>query len=285
MNAVMSGSFWTGLGLGVGLSWLAWRWGPVRPEAEAEDDDDDEWEDDDDSEASEVEMTEAEAAVANATRGPMKMVLVVRQDLKMGKGKAAAQCSHAAVAAYKTVRRQSASVLRAWERQGEPKVVVKIDNQAESAEAEDDDDDEWEDDDDSEASEVEMTEAEAAVANATRGPMKMVLVVRQDLKMGKGKAAAQCSHAAVAAYKTVRRQSASVLRAWERQGEPKVVVKIDNQAELVAVLKHARELQLVSALITDAGRTQIQAGSQTVVAVGPGPEDLVNRVTGHLKLY
>ena len=34
-------------------------------------------------------------------RGDVKMVLVVRQDLKMGKGKAAAQCAHAAVGAYK----------------------------------------------------------------------------------------------------------------------------------------------------------------------------------------
>ena len=34
----------------------------------------------------------------------MKMVLVVRQDLKMGKGKAAAQCCHATLAAYKSVK-------------------------------------------------------------------------------------------------------------------------------------------------------------------------------------
>ena len=34
----------------------------------------------------------------------------------------------------------------------------------------------------------------------------------------------------------------------------------------------------------DAGRTQIAAGSLTVVAVGPGPEAIVREVTGHLKL-
>ena len=32
---------------------------------------------------------------------PMKMVLVVRTDLDMGKGKIAAQCGHATLAAYK----------------------------------------------------------------------------------------------------------------------------------------------------------------------------------------
>ena len=35
--------------------------------------------------------------------GPTKMVMAVRMDLKMGKGKIAAQCCHAAVAAFKKV--------------------------------------------------------------------------------------------------------------------------------------------------------------------------------------
>ena len=36
-----------------------------------------------------------------ATTGEMKMVLVVRSDLKMGKGKIGAQCGHAVLGAYK----------------------------------------------------------------------------------------------------------------------------------------------------------------------------------------
>lgn len=41
---------------------------------------------------------------------------------------------------------------------------------------------------------------------------------------------------------------------------------------------------LPSYIVCDAGRTQIAAGSQTVLAVGPAPKSAVDAVTGHLKL-
>jgi PTH2 family peptidyl-tRNA hydrolase len=37
-------------------------------------------------------------------------------------------------------------------------------------------------------------------------------------------------------------------------------------------------------IVCDAGRTQIAAGSQTVLAVGPAPKSVVDQITGHLKL-
>lgn len=47
----------------------------------------------------------------------------------------------------------------------------------------------------------------------------------------------------------------------------------------------AMSLGLAAHTIRDAGRTQIAAGSRTVLAVGPGPVSVVNSVTGQLKLY
>ncbi len=119
---------------------------------------------------------------------------------------------------------------------------------------------------------------------SAHGPMKMVLVARTDLKMGKGKVAAQCSHAAVAAFKKARAHQPAILKKWERQGQPKIVTKVDNENDLLMMLATARSLGLISSIIQDAGRTQIDPGSKTVVAVGPGPEILVDQVTSHLKL-
>ncbi|MGH0159429.1 UNVERIFIED_CONTAM: hypothetical protein FKN15_037343 [Acipenser sinensis] len=117
------------------------------------------------------------------------------------------------------------------------------------------------------------------------GEFKMILVVRNDLKMGKGKVAAQCSHAAVSAYKQVQRRNPELLKQWEYCGQPKVVVKVPDEDSLIEILASAKELGLPVSLIQDAGRTQIAPGSRTVLGVGPGPADLVNKVTGHLKLY
>merc|ERR1711973_937244 len=60
---------------------------------------------------------------------------------------------------------------------------------------------------------------------------KMVLVVRNDLKMGKGKAAAQCCHATLAAYKQAKRKCPETLRVWESTGQPKITVKCDSEEE------------------------------------------------------
>ncbi|GAA6218451.1 peptidyl-tRNA hydrolase 2, mitochondrial isoform X1 [Lates japonicus] len=117
------------------------------------------------------------------------------------------------------------------------------------------------------------------------GEFKMVLVVRNDLKMGKGKVAAQCSHAAVSAYKQVQRRNPELLKQWEYCGQPKVVVKAPDEDTLIDLLSHAKEVGLPVSLIQDAGRTQIAPGSRTVLGIGPGPADLIDSVTGDLKLY
>lgn len=113
---------------------------------------------------------------------------------------------------------------------------------------------------------------------------KMVLVVRNDLKMGKGKAAAQCSHATLGCYKQALKQP-RVLREWEDMGQAKVVLKCEEEKELIELKKLAVQKGLICNIVSDAGRTQIAAGSRTVLGVGPGPAKLIDEVTGHLKLF
>ena len=141
---------------------------------------------------------------------------------------------------------------------------------------EDSDSEDWED--------TEDDSNDEGVQSFTDENMKMILAVRTDLKMTKGKMAAQCGHAAVGAYKRAKKKCPEILKSWENDGSCKIAVKVKDEVDLLTILAQAKSIGLVTALISDAGRTQIAAGSKTVVAIGPGPEDLVDKVSGHLSL-
>eukprot|EP00808_Paulinella_micropora_P012254 g17498.t1 len=121
-------------------------------------------------------------------------------------------------------------------------------------------------------------------ADTGKGPMKLLLAVRTDLKMGKGKIAAQCGHAAVGAYQACGRHRPKTLRAWELNGAAKIAVKVADEEELTTLARSAEQLYLLTYIVHDAGRTQIAPNSKTVLAIGPGPVETVDKVAAHLKL-
>ncbi|KAL8216361.1 hypothetical protein R6Q57_023198 [Mikania cordata] len=100
--------------------------------------------------------------------------------------------------------------------------------------------------------------------------LKMVLVVRQDLKMGPGKVASQCAHAATGLYSKLMQSHQNLLRRWEHCGQAKIVVTCKNQQEMNKLLEAAEGIGLPTYVVADAGRTQVLAGSKTVLAIGPG---------------
>lgn len=115
--------------------------------------------------------------------------------------------------------------------------------------------------------------------------VKQVIVVRSDLKMGKGKVAAQVAHAALDAAEVGRRKHADWYESWREQGQAKVVVKTEGgEAELQELQKQARSLGLPVSLVQDRGLTQVEPGTATCLAIGPGPSGEIDKVTGKLKL-
>ncbi|XP_021894905.1 peptidyl-tRNA hydrolase 2, mitochondrial isoform X2 [Carica papaya] len=109
--------------------------------------------------------------------------------------------------------------------------------------------------------------------------LKMVLVVRQDLKMRSGKIASQCAHAATGMYAELMRSDRSLLRQWEQCGQPKIVVTCKNQQEMNKCKEAAESIGLPTFVVADAGRTQVSAGSKTVLAIGPGKVVIFNELT------
>ncbi len=112
--------------------------------------------------------------------------------------------------------------------------------------------------------------------------MKLALVVRTDLEMGRGKIAAQVAHAAVAAVLACF--GGAVFHKWLEDGQPKVVLKAPTAEVLNDVIDRARAAGLPVELVLDAGRTQLTAGTLTCCAIGPAPRDQVDAITANLSL-
>jgi len=115
------------------------------------------------------------------------------------------------------------------------------------------------------------------------GEIKQVIIVRTDLDMGKGKIAAQVGHACVLGAEHVRKSHPEWFNEWW-EGQEKVVVKVSGIKELQEVKRHAIELNLPWSEVSDAGHTQLAPGTTTCILIGPAPENLIDKVTGDLKL-
>jgi len=119
----------------------------------------------------------------------------------------------------------------------------------------------------------------------TTDTFKMVFVVNMELQMGQGKVAAQVAHAALALFRQMMEDEAraEMVMAWGHLGETKIVVRGESTVQLQLLSQTATQSGLSNYIVRDAGRTQVAAGSSTVLAVFGKTED-VDRVTGSLKL-
>ena len=113
---------------------------------------------------------------------------------------------------------------------------------------------------------------------------KLAVVVRKDLKMGKGKIAAQAAHAAVECAIYAHKYDRKTFSTWYSSGQAKVVLRADDLDELMRLAAEARSVRLPVSVITDAGRTQIEPGTTTCIGIGPALAGDIDRVTGHLKM-
>ena len=120
--------------------------------------------------------------------------------------------------------------------------------------------------------------------------IKMVIVLRKDLNMRKGKMAAQASHAAQEAL-IDRSTGAPQLKSnpeillWLAADYKKVVVSVNSEAELLALSERARQLGLNHHLVKDLGHTEFHGvETYTALALGPAQADLIDSLSGELSL-
>ena len=113
---------------------------------------------------------------------------------------------------------------------------------------------------------------------------KQVIVVRSDLKMGRGKMAVQVAHASVLGADKVKKVHSDWYRGWEASGQAKIVVKVRTLDELMQVKREAEKVGLPVVVVEDRGLTQLTPGTITCIGIGPAPSEKLEPVTGGLKL-
>ena len=115
---------------------------------------------------------------------------------------------------------------------------------------------------------------------------KQAIIIRTDLNMSKGKTAAQAAHASLeAALKTQKTDKifkTKNLDDWRKEGAKKVVLKVMSESALIKLRDKSVREGLKSALIKDAGFTELPAGTITALAIGPDTESKVNNITKDL---
>jgi PTH2 family peptidyl-tRNA hydrolase len=110
---------------------------------------------------------------------------------------------------------------------------------------------------------------------------KQVILVRKDLKLPKGKLAAQVAHASVEA---VHRSSKNIVKCWRAEGMMKIVLEVNNLEEIYKYEQDAKKSNLTTAVITDAGHTVVTPGTVTCMAIGPDIKEKIDKITGQLKM-
>lgn len=102
--------------------------------------------------------------------------------------------------------------------------------------------------------------------------------------MGTGKLAAQVAHASLLAAEKSKMVNRELYNKWFNQGQAKIVLKVYSLDELLRLKEEAERLDLPTVLVQDKGLTQLEEGTITCLGIGPADEEIINKVTGKLKL-
>jgi PTH2 family peptidyl-tRNA hydrolase len=113
---------------------------------------------------------------------------------------------------------------------------------------------------------------------------KQVIVIRNDLKMSRGKIAAQAGHAAVSAAEEARKKFSGWWKAWIAEGQCKIAVRAESEEELLELERKAKRSKLPRALIVDRGLTELPPETVTCLGIGPAPAIQMDAITGKLPL-
>src|SRR2546428_11612003 len=100
---------------------------------------------------------------------------------------------------------------------------------------------------------------------------KLVIAVRSDLDLSRGKLAVQVAHAAVMAALEAKARHRKWVAEWIAEGQKKGVVKGGPLPHLPSLHAKARSMHLPTTLVEDARMTGLPPRAVTCGGIAPGP--------------
>ena len=67
--------------------------------------------------------------------------------------------------------------------------------------------------------------------------IKQAIIVRNDLKMGKGKIAVQVAHASLSSAEIVKKHDNNIFKKWTLNGQAKIALKVQSLEKLLEIYK------------------------------------------------
>lgn len=227
------------------------------------------------SDVKDVASRSAELSDEDAAMYDFKMVFAVRMDLKMKPGKVAAQCVHAALGAVRnsTQWEQFIEFVREMEERRAEVASFEAGGTAVGS------------------SSGGVTAADGAspvMADGSEAVSKPDSSASDSGSDDSTPFVSKYSHEQLRALFERLRSNVSI---WEATGEKAVCLKCPTEEAMELLIDRCCVAEGPNGgiipwhYVVDAGRTQIEAGSMTVLAIGPQSNDTINQLTGDLKLY
>ncbi len=116
---------------------------------------------------------------------------------------------------------------------------------------------------------------------------KMAIVFRGDLKLSKAKMAVQAAHAALGACWHARGYEDEV-HDWFMEGQRKIILKVSTEKDIQDLANKVDELlcpEYPYYIVADFGLTELAPQTITCIAIGPGRNEDIDKITKRLKLY
>ncbi|NHJ32908.1 MAG: hypothetical protein FK732_08600 [Asgard group archaeon] len=99
----------------------------------------------------------------------------------------------------------------------------------------------------------------------------VAVVLRKDIRMGKGKFSVQTAHAIVSLISEKNLN-------WDFKNKPIEIWTVKSEEDLLGINRQIQKLKINRSLIRDAGKTQLDPGTKTAVGIGPINEAIFEKV-------